>query len=151
MKSTKSPNESDASSLKIPAAKVNDFKPMWGEAFSDWLAGYDWWGYLQEDVLLGRLAGHCLTAELLERFDIISPFWYPMNASGVFMLLRNTPRLTALWRRSSDADRVLSDPRYLVFDEWWGNSKDNFAAVIGRHTWVNSCMRDALRVRCDLG
>lgn len=33
----------------VSAAKVNDLKPMWGEAFSeDLLHGFEWWGYLQE-------------------------------------------------------------------------------------------------------
>jgi len=30
---------------------------MWGEAFAaDLLLGYDWWGYLQDDVLLGNIS-----------------------------------------------------------------------------------------------
>ena len=29
------------------SAKVNDLKPMFGEAFEDVLAGYGWWGYIQ--------------------------------------------------------------------------------------------------------
>ena len=50
------------------------------------------------------------------------------------MLYRNTPAVNSLWRGSRDARRVLTDSRYLVFDEWWGplGQRDNLAAVIGR-------------------
>ena len=41
----------------VSASKLNDFKPMLGEAFaSDLLQPYDWWGYLQEDLLIGNLS-----------------------------------------------------------------------------------------------
>ena len=34
----------------VSAAKVNDFKPMWGEAFESELRRFEWWGYMQEDL-----------------------------------------------------------------------------------------------------
>jgi len=98
----------------------------------------------QEDVLLGQLDSLCLTPSLFDQVDIISPFQFPMNSSGIFMLFRNTPAVNALWRKSADAPRVLSDPRYLVFDEWWGKSKDHMPAVIGREV-------DAKRLRMKYG
>ena len=67
----------------LSMAKINDLKPLWGETFGDTiLRGYEWWGYLQEDVLLGDLLA-CLPARLLQAADVISP---AMNraASGVF-------------------------------------------------------------------
>ena len=115
----------------VSAAKTNDLKPMWGEAFEDsLLRGYTWWGYLQEDVLLGDLR-LCIQPRHLRQVDIISPLRM-YNSSGVLMLLRNTPKVNRLWRRSADAERVLRDPTYLAFDEWWGASRDPFSAVIGR-------------------
>lgn len=116
----------------MSSAKTNDLKPMFGEVFGDTLLRrYEWWGYLQEDVLLGDLM-LCVTPSLLERADVISPFVRPLNSSGVFMMLRNVPAVNRAWRRSADAPRVLSSPSYLVFDEWWGESRDNFAATLGR-------------------
>lgn len=35
---------------------------------------------------------------------------------------------------------MLESPQYLVFDEWWGTSKDSFSAVLGRE-------RDAKRIK----
>lgn len=48
------------------------------------------------------------------------------------MLLRNTRQINQLWRLSSDAARVLSDPKYMVFDEWWGDARDHFPAILTR-------------------
>uniref|UniRef100_A0A7S4EVU6 Uncharacterized protein n=1 Tax=Chrysotila carterae TaxID=13221 RepID=A0A7S4EVU6_CHRCT len=115
------------------AAKTNDLKPMLGEAFEDdLLKGYSFWGHAQEDLILGDLLA-CIPPRRLQRFDAITPFRPPLNSSGVFMLMRNTPKINRLWRRSADAARVLSDPKYLVFDEWWGQPRiDDFASVVGR-------------------
>ena len=116
---------------RMSTAKVNDLKPAFGEAFADILQGYAWWGWLQEDVLLGSLAS-CVTPRLLREHDVISPFQPPWNSSGVFMLFRNVPRVNRLWRASTDASRVITDPSYLAFDEWWGPLADDLSAVIGR-------------------
>ena len=50
----------------------------------------------------------------------------------VFMLFRNVERVNRLWRQSANAERVVSDPSYLVFDEWWGPLSDDLSAVVGR-------------------
>lgn len=121
----------------ISGSKVNDLKPMWGDAFgADLLAGYDWWGYMQDDVLLGDMSADWAMASraALAAADVITPYPAPFNSSGVFMLFRNAPQIRSLWRRSADAAAVLRDPRYLVFDEWWGLSKDNMAVVLSRES-----------------
>ena len=117
----------------MSSAKVNDFKPTFGEAFArDLLAPYAWWGWLQEDVLLGNLSA-CLTPEVLESHDVVTPTFWPWNSSGVFMLWRNVRHVNRLWRRSANASLVLASPRYFVFDEWWGASDlDHTGRVIGR-------------------
>mmetsp|Transcript_63142 Transcript_63142/g.104995 ORF Transcript_63142/g.104995 Transcript_63142/m.104995 type:complete len:438 (+) Transcript_63142:189-1502(+) len=119
------------SSKDYSAAKTNDLKPLWGEAFADLLDGYRWWGYAQEDILLGNLSA-CISPFVLENFDVISPERFPYNASGTFMLLRNTPHITRLWRGSMDVGAILSDPTYAVFDEWWGPARDHFPKLIGK-------------------
>lgn len=117
---------------RASAAKTNDLKPMFGELFSDELSSFSWWGYLQEDALLGRL-DVLWPPHVLANADVICPFG--RNASGVVMLFRNTPSIRSLWRRSAAAARVLADPRYLIFDEWWGghlSHDDHLAGVLGR-------------------
>ena len=116
---------------RVSGAKVNDFKPMFGEAFSVELQRFDWWGYLQEDVLLGNLRA-LLTNARLAASDVICPFDSPLNSSGLFMMYRNAAPLARLWRLSRDAHRVLGWPTYQVFDEWWGAVKDGMPAVLGR-------------------
>jgi hypothetical protein len=115
------------------SAKTNDLKPFLGIVFSDLLRPYAWWGYLQEDLLVGDLRAFANEA-LLARADVICPYLAPLNASGVMMLFRNTDGVNNVWRKSSAVRRVLSDPKYLVFDEWWGAlaNDDNFARVLGR-------------------
>ena len=59
-------------------------KPMWGEAFaSDLLVGYDWWGYLQDDVLLGNLSASwgMAAAEALAAAGVRRP-WRGWEESG---------------------------------------------------------------------
>jgi hypothetical protein len=117
----------------VSSAKLNDFKPMFGEVFAEMLSPYEWWGHLQEDLLLGNLRRFASSA-VLAAHDVLCPYVPPLNASGVLMLYRNVPRVNRAWRASSEAERVLSSPTYLVFDEWWGGlrEKDNLAAVLGR-------------------
>ena len=93
------------------------FLLFWGVAFADLLRPFDWWGYLQEDLLVGDLRAFA-TDELLARSDVVSPYLPPLNASGVLMLFRNSPAVNNVWRKSRAAGRVLSSPKYLVFDEW---------------------------------
>ena len=103
----------------MSTSKISDLKPMLGEILASILTPYDFWGFIQEDVLLGRL-NSCISP-LLESFDVLSPFGGQLNASGVFMLFRNVDRINRLWRQSRDASRVLSDPAYLV----WGAREPN--------------------------
>ena len=117
----------------VSSAKTNDFKPMFGAAFADLLSGYAWWGYLQEDLLVGDLRAFA-TEALLARSDVICPYIFPLNASGVLMLYRNTQKVNWLWNTSADMPRVLSSKAYTVFDEWWGplEGRQNLAHVLGR-------------------
>ena len=39
----------------VSSAKLNDFKPMFGEVFAELLAPYEWWGHLQEGMPLCSL------------------------------------------------------------------------------------------------
>ena len=64
---------------------------LWGMAFAELLKTHAWWGYLQEDLLVGDLRSFA-TEALLASSDVISPYLPPLNASGVLMLYRNTPR-----------------------------------------------------------
>jgi len=119
----------------VSAAKVNDLKPMFGELFAAELQPFDVWGHLQEDILLGNLSLLAAPRDLQQN-DVISPYFAPLNASGVLMLYRNTRRIAQLWRTSADAQHVLTTERYQAFDEgWWGPLAargSSMSAVFGR-------------------
>ena len=81
----------------MSTAKTNDLKPMWGEVFADsLLRGYEWWGYLQEDVLLGDVT------------VCISPYVFPMNTRGVSCCFVTGRPST--WRGVSRPTRLTCSP-----------------------------------------
>ncbi|KAL3922436.1 MAG: hypothetical protein SGPRY_004559 [Prymnesium sp.] len=114
------------------ASKISDFKPMFGELFSERLVGCDFWGYIQEDMLLGDLRAF-LDDQTLDAYDTISPLLAPWYHAGPFMVYRNSPPIRSLFRLSSQWRSVAADPSYLAFDEWWGpRLRDHMPAVIDR-------------------
>mmetsp|Transcript_32888 Transcript_32888/g.54324 ORF Transcript_32888/g.54324 Transcript_32888/m.54324 type:complete len:414 (+) Transcript_32888:58-1299(+) len=127
-------SDGSAVGFQMSGSKISDVKPLFGEVLHKILEPYAYWGFLQEDVLIGNLEA-CMTP-LLGKVDIVSPFGtfrgLPLNSSGVFMLFRNAPYVNRLWRLSADIAKVLVEPKYLIWDEWWGKLADPFPRVIGR-------------------
>jgi hypothetical protein len=94
--------------------KLCDFRPAFGEIFAPELAGYDFWGHCDLDLIFGRIRAH-LPPEAFENDKILF--------SGHFSLYRNTPE-TSQWYRH-EVGRVsyrdaLSSPEAMHFDEWAG-------------------------------
>lgn len=98
--------------------KLCDFKPMYGVIFSDFLTGYDFWGYGDIDLVYGRLSKF-ITESLLENHDIISlrKHWL----SGCFVLLKNVSRINFLYTESPSWELVAEKNSYMGFDECLGN------------------------------
>ena len=94
--------------------KLCDFRPAFGEIFADELAGYDFWGHCDLDVLFGRIRDH-LPPEAFEADKILF--------QGNFALYRNVPPAARWYRhevgRISYRD-VFTDPTPQHFDEWGG-------------------------------
>ena len=120
-------------SVEGGASKIADFKPMLAEIFSEMFTGCDYWGYMQEDVLLGDLRSF-LTESLLNAHDVISPLPAPLYHAGAFMIYRNAPHVNSLFRKSSEWEKVARSQTYLVFDEWWGDLKDGMNGVVQRES-----------------
>ena len=94
--------------------KLCDFRPAFGEIFAEELAGYDFWGHCDLDVLFGRIREH-LPPEAFETDKILF--------QGNFALYRNTAE-AARWYRH-EVGRVsyrdaMTDPNARHFDEWAG-------------------------------
>ncbi len=92
-----------------------DLRPMYGEVFSPWLVGYEWWGWVELDVVLGDL--NRLLPPLLDTHDAVSVF--PSTVSGPLFMIRNVPRCNKLFRQG-DWETVLAEPSYCNFEEVQG-------------------------------
>jgi hypothetical protein len=94
--------------------KLCDFRPAFGEIFADELAGYDFWGHSDLDVIFGRIRDH-LPAEAFGADKILF--------NGNFSLYRNSPQ-TAGWYRHEvgkvDYRDAMTNPAAMHFDEWAG-------------------------------
>ncbi len=100
--------------LKIEQAyKLCDYKPAFGYLFSEYLDGFDFWGYCDIDVVFGDLKKF-LTDDLLKKYDKI-------YSLGHFTLIRNTEECrTAFMRESEDSNswrKVFAVPSAKSFDE----------------------------------
>lgn len=101
------------------SSKISDFKPMLAALYPEMVEGCGFWGYMQEDQFIGSMRSF-LDEPMLAAFDTISPLPQPMYNAGPFMLYRRSKQVDALYRRSAEWRRVVRDPSYMVFDEWWG-------------------------------
>lgn len=105
------------------ADKVCDVKPLTALLVPELIQGYKWWGWCDNDVWLGDVAG-LLSADLRGSdtdFLSLGPSWGPLS------IVRNLPATNGLAARGRNrrvALRVLSSSEYRAFDEWgepaWG-------------------------------
>jgi hypothetical protein len=94
--------------------KLCDFRPAFGEVFRAELAGYDFWGHSDLDVVFGRIREH-LPAEAFDADKVLF--------QGNFALYRNTPEAAAWFRHEMDGISyrdVMTRPEIMHFDEWAG-------------------------------
>ena len=94
--------------------KLCDFRPAFGEIFQAELAGYDFWGHCDLDVIFGRVRDH-LPGEAFD-FDKIL-------IQGNFALYRNTVDAAGWFRHEIDGISyrdVMTNPAAMHFDEMAG-------------------------------
>jgi hypothetical protein len=94
--------------------KLCEFKAAYGDIFSDYLEGYDFWGFGDIDVVYGRIRDFA-TTQVLDTFDVFSA--RKEYVSGAFSLFRNCERVNKLYQQSPDWERVLSVPEFFSFSE----------------------------------
>lgn len=111
--------------------KVVDFKPLVAILFPELLRGWDWWGYIDNDMWLGNLRTHVLPQLMSGEADFygkdVDPGRKNGPAYGPFTMQRNNQNMTLLMN-SSNTRRivrlVLKTPHPVCFSEWgkedWG-------------------------------
>lgn len=108
-----------SSRLGIPFApkspyKLCDLKPALGLVHEDELAGYEFWGFSDIDLIYGKLR-HYFSAERLARFDLLST--HERRISGHLCLMRNTPGALALFKDVPGWQDQLAGDAHVAFDE----------------------------------
>lgn len=91
-----------------------DLHPAAGMIFEDYLAGYDFWGHCDIDVIWGDIRTF-ITAQILDRYDIISS--RKNRLAGHFTLWKNNQRINTLFRTVPNYQAAFANPDYSKFDE----------------------------------
>ena len=82
--------------------KLCDFRPAYGEIFSDELKTYDYWGHCDMDLIFGDIRAF-ITDEILEKYDKI-------GFQGHSVIYRNTPEVNQRYR-----NQVENAPNYKMY------------------------------------
>lgn len=94
--------------------KLCDFKPTYGEVLKHELAGYDFWGHCDCDLIWGKITDF-ISDTLLESYD-------KLFSRGHLTIYRNSPEVNSLYRQQTifDYKAILSSTKSYAFDEWGG-------------------------------
>lgn len=95
--------------------KLCDYRPAYGEAFAEYLQGYDFWGYCDVDLIWGNIR-EFLTNGILEENERIF-------TRGHCSLFRNQAKVNAYYRTLPahghlDYKEVYQSPESWCYDEW---------------------------------
>lgn len=94
--------------------KICDFRPAYGVILQEYIQGYNFWGIIDTDIILGKIDDY-ITDKMLTKYDVISAskFWL----SGSFAIFRNTEQVNNLFKLSKDWNKVFAESRHYAFDE----------------------------------
>lgn len=92
--------------------KLCDYKPAYGEIFSDELKDYDFWGYCDIDLIFGNIRRY-LTEDILNKFSKVF-------TRGHFSLYKNSPDVNSFYRNIDGFRNAFTMERPFAFDEWGG-------------------------------
>ena len=110
--------------------KVNDLKPAFASLFPELVQNYDWWGHMDNDMVLGDFR-RFFTRDLLSSHDILTAYTNTYTA-GPFTLFRNTPTINTLYRRAQRPLEEIFAVGYpnRCFDEWGCGHKQNYESTM---------------------
>eukprot|EP00928_Gymnodinium_smaydae_P059985 TRINITY_DN4350_c0_g1_i1.p1 TRINITY_DN4350_c0_g1~~TRINITY_DN4350_c0_g1_i1.p1 ORF type:complete len:352 (-),score=12.99 TRINITY_DN4350_c0_g1_i1:127-1182(-) len=96
--------------------KLCDWRMAYGEIFATWLRHYDFWGWIDLDVFLGRLGHFGFNASTLQEYDAVGEHSWPIQ--GPLTVLRNSPAVNRLWRTVPGVEERLARPTISRLNEW---------------------------------
>ncbi len=106
--------------------KLCDYKPTFGELFSDYFKEYDFWGYYDLDVIYGDLSKF-ITEDKLNKYDKI----YDL---GHFSIYRNTNEICQAYRGNCDIyvpyREILNTKCICVFDETYDDLHQGINGIL---------------------
>lgn len=73
--------------------KLCDYRPAYGEIFSEYVNGYDFWGHCDFDLVFGNIRSF-LTEEILEQYDRVL-------TRGHFCIYRNTEENNVIYKNTA--------------------------------------------------
>lgn len=96
------------------AYKICDFRPTFGVVFKELLAGYDFWGFCDIDLIWGKLS-HFITNNVLDDHDKIL-------ARGHLCIVRNVESVNCVYQKqvAPSYREILQSEKSFIFDEWHG-------------------------------
>lgn len=121
-------------SYDIAPYKFCDFRPAYGLVLEDYLKGFDYWGFCDIDLILGRNMEEKLSP-LLGDYDIINTFNRWMH--GPLCFFKNLPKVNELFLQSADWKKVFTSPEHFAFDEN-GAKKDRFDEIFDSNKGLTS-------------
>lgn len=111
--------------------KLCDYKVMTGYLFSDYLIGYDYWGYSDIDMLFGDIRKF-LPDEIITQYDKVGHL-------GHLTLYRNTKEINTLFMKiiygRERYKEVLSSKDCFSFDEWFQININDIFVNQGKTIW----------------
>lgn len=94
--------------------KLCDLKPALGYIHTEDIAGYDYWGFSDIDLVYGNLREY-FTAERLAKYDLLST--HSRRISGHFCLMRNTEKMRNAFKLIKNWQQRLADNEHYALDE----------------------------------
>lgn len=94
---------------------TGDLRPMYGVLFEEKYAGFDWWGWIDLDIVMSARSCDILEEVLAGDHEAIS--FKDCMLSGCFAMFRNNERMRNLFRHDPCWQRMAESPLHWVYDE----------------------------------
>jgi hypothetical protein len=98
----------------VDAYKLCDFKPAYGDIFSEYLSKYNFWGHGDLDLIFGDIRNF-FTDKVLNDHDVLCV--RKEYVTGFLTLFKNVESVTKLYSASADYKRIFEDSQHYCFDE----------------------------------